>query len=135
MRAAILGLPLALSACGGALCSSTNVAVTRDPGSDRYAVTQVRDCGATTDFVTVVRVGRASEVPSAATEIFVADSDHGAASAGPAGTIWTNVVWTAPARLLVNHASRARIFKHLAEAKGALVRYRATDRLSAVPVD
>jgi len=136
VRALIL-IPLALSACSEApLCSSKVIEVARDPGSDRYAATESRNCGATTDYATVVRVGRASERQADAEEVFVADSNHGAAASGPGGTIWTSVVWTASGQLWVNHASRARVFKHLSTAKGANISYRSTDPIASdsVPV-
>ena len=116
------------------LCSSEVLQVARDIGSDRYASTSVRNCGATTDYATVVRVGRASEPQSAAREVFVADSDHGAATSGSRDSIWTNVVWTAPGKLSVAYASKARIFKRLPDAKGASIIYRASDRISSFPV-
>jgi hypothetical protein len=127
---------LALTSCGTEpLCSSNALQVARDLGSGRYATTSVRNCGATTDYATVVSVGRASEPRSAATEVFVADSGHGAATAGSQGAIWINVVWTAPGKLSIAYASKARIFKRVSQAKGASVSFRKSDPLSlpAVP--
>ena len=111
---------LSLAGCGAEpLCSSDVIRVARDIGSDRYAVTATRDCGATTDYATILRIGRASEPQSAASEVFVADSNHGAAAEGPEGAIWLKVVWTAPGQLSVAYDSRARVFKHVLDAKGA----------------
>jgi len=126
---------LSLTGCGTEpLCSSDVQQITRDLGSDRYAVTAVRNCGATTDYATVVRVGRAGEPQSAASEIFVADSNHGAATDGQGGAIWLNVVWAAPGQLSVAYASKARVFKRVPDAKGASVRYKASDPYSLPPV-
>jgi hypothetical protein len=122
---------LGLSACGmQPQCSSEVLQVARDLGSDRYAATSARNCGATTDYATVVHVGRSSEPQSSASEVFVADSDHGAATDGLQGAIWMNVVWTAPGKLSVAYASKARIFKRLPDAKGASISYKASDPLS-----
>jgi len=99
----------------------------RDLGSDRYATTAARSCGATTGYATVVRVGRASESQDDAEEVFVADSDHGAARAGGGGRIWTEVVWTKKGQLSINYASGARVFKQRTTAKQASISYRATE--------
>ncbi|RKE47677.1 hypothetical protein C8J39_2741 [Sphingomonas sp. PP-CC-1A-547] len=116
---------VSLAGCGAEpLCSSDVTHVARDIGSDRYAVTATRDCGATTDYATIVRIGRASELQSAASEVFVADSNHGAAAERPGGAIWVKVVWTAPGQLSVAYDSRARVFKRVLDAKGASIRYK-----------
>ncbi len=115
-----------LSGCSQTpLCSSEVIRTARDPGSDRYAVTEARSCGATTGVATVVRVGRASQAQDGAHDVFVADD--GGSRGGPRGTIWTNVVWTGPGRLLIARAFRARVFKQLAASNGATISYRATD--------
>jgi len=133
MRRYLLPLIAGLSSCSQApLCTSDVVQVARDPGSDRYAVTESRNCGATTDFATVVRVGRASQLQDDAQEVFVADD--GGAAGGKRGTIWTNVVWTGPGHLLIARVSRARVFKHLATSNGAAISYRATDPIAPSPV-
>lgn len=127
----LLSLIAVLSGCSQApRCTSDVVQLARDPGSDRYAVTESRDCGATADFATVVRVGRASQPRDEAQEVFVADSDLGEAVSGKRGTIWTNVVWINPGHLLIAHASRARVFKQLATTNGAVISYRATDPIA-----
>ncbi len=128
MRRYLLPLIAGLGSCSQApLCTSDVVQVARDPGSDRYAVTESRNCGATTDFATVVRVGRAGRQDEAE-EVFVAD-ERGAGG-GRRGTIWTNVVWTGPGHLLIARASRARVFKQLAVSNGTAITYRATDPLA-----
>ena len=127
----LLPLIAVLSSCSRApLCASDVIQVARDPRSDRYAVTESRNCGATTDFATIVRVGRASQAQDDAQEVFVADSDDGEAASGKRGTIWTNVVWTSPGHLLIARASHARIFKQLATSNGATISYRATDPIA-----
>ena len=131
----LLLLTMALGGCSQTpLCASRVVEVTRDPGSDRYAVTESRDCGATTDVATIVRVGRASQLQDDAEEVFVADSGDGEAADGQRGTIWTNVVWTGPGQLQIARASHARVFKQLAASNGARISYRATDPIAPPPV-
>jgi hypothetical protein len=136
MQARFIALLLAscLTGCGDAApCSSHVVEVACDPKSDRYAATESRNCGATTGYATVVRVGLATEYQNNATEVFVADSDHGVATEGPGDTVWTDVRWTAPGQLFIAYASHARVFKRAAAAKDADIRYRATDRISPMP--
>lgn len=119
---------LSLTSCGsGPICSSKVLQVARDSGSDRYASTEVRSCGATTGFATIVRVGRANEAPADATEVFIADADHGAATDGGGGSIWMSVVWSAPGTLSIAYASGARVFKRLPSAKAASISYKASD--------
>lgn len=128
---------LALAGCGKEpACSSTVSKVSRDPGSDLAAMTELRGCGATTDYATIVRVGRIGEPPDDMAEVFIADTDHGAATEGDRGAVWTSVVWTAPRRLSVAYASRARVFRHIGEVGDTTIVYRADEpslTLPAVP--
>ncbi|MGN6820290.1 MAG: hypothetical protein ACTHJR_16625 [Sphingomonas sp.] len=131
----LLLLIAGLSGCGQTPhCASEVRQVARDPGSDRYAVTESRNCHGSTSTATIVRVGRGSQVGADAQEVFVADTDDGNAASGERGTIWTNVVWTSPGRLMIAHASRARISKRLTASNGAEINYRATDPIAAPEV-
>jgi len=128
-----LPLPICLSACESP-CSTEVRQVARDPGTDRYAVTEVRNCGATADFATVVRVGRASQAQDDADEVFVADSNPGEATDGTNGAIWTSVVWTRPGELSIAYPSGARVFERVVTAKGAAITFKATDPYEAPPM-
>lgn len=128
-------LSLLLSGCGsGGLCSSELLQIAHDPGSGRFAVTERRDCGATVDIATVVRVGTGGENAKDATEVFVADSNHGAATDNSRGAVWMSVVWTDAGKLLVAYASQARVFKREPKARGASIRYKASEPYSLPPV-
>jgi len=98
-----------------------------------YAVTEVKDCGATTDYATVVRVGRTNERQGDAEEVFVGDSNHGAAAQSTAA-LRMRVVWTAPRQLSVVYGVHGRVFKHVAAAKGAFITFRADDVSMSPPV-
>jgi len=104
-----------------------------DPGSDRYAVVEERDCGATTAKAIVVRVGRASRSPDAASEVFVADNDHGRAPAMEFPNMAISVVWRRPGELSIAYDAEARVFRRLATAEGARITYIATDPISYPP--
>ncbi len=121
----------ALGGCGSTpLCSTEIVHKAYDRGSDRYALVEARDCGATTDTATVVKVGRSSRPADAATEVFVADSDHGATNLQRAGNIWLSVVWPRPGVLSIAYASKARIFRREPKVDGASINYIASDPLT-----
>ena len=130
MRWAYMAAVLTLMGCHQPpRCSSTVLDRTFDPGSDRYATTSVRHCGAATDRYTVVQVGRTSETSADAQKVFVADSNHGLAGLGVDSSIWTSVGWTNPGQLSISYASRARVFSRSYAVKSAIITYRATDPL------
>ena len=131
----LLATVLALAGCSEPpLCSSRATQTAHNPTSGLYAVTEVRNCGATTDYATIVRIGRAGVLDKDAVEVFVVDSNHGEATTGYGGAIWTDVSRGAPGKLQIAFASRARVFKRLPEAQGAVIKYRATDPLTLPPV-
>ncbi len=115
-------------------CSSKIIHKSLDPTSERFAVIEVRNCGATTDYTTVIRVGRTPEGLDSAEEVFVADSNRGKAAPGEKNAILIEIVWTPTGKLLVNHALDARIFKQLTMAKSATISYRATEPVPPPPV-
>jgi hypothetical protein len=126
-----LVLPILLTGCGmEPTCSSEVKEKTYDREGGYYATTEVRDCGATADYATVVRVGRMSESKDQAQEVFIADSDHGQATSVGGGLIWTSVGWPKPGQLSVSYATNARVFKKLETAKQAAITYRATEPYS-----
>ncbi|KQM86184.1 hypothetical protein ASE67_10050 [Sphingomonas sp. Leaf23] len=128
-----LSLSCALGVAGCSLandCSSGLIHKAYDPGSDRYAVVEERDCGATTGKATVVRVGRASRSPDAAVEVFVADDDHGLARAMEFPNMAISVVWRRPGELSIAFDSKARVFRRLPTAEGARISYISTEPIA-----
>lgn len=122
-------LPLSLLSCtAGPACTEELLDKAHDIGSDRWVAKLSRSCGATTGYVTVIRMGRGRQSATDAGEVFVADSDHGAAADGADGVIWTNIIWYAPRKLSVAYASQARVFKSLPSFDGASITYKASDR-------
>jgi hypothetical protein len=137
MRRLVFPISFMLAGCSNdPACSSKVMQIARDIGSDRYVVTELRNCGATTDFATVVRLGQARGRADYLTEVFVADSNHGAATADNGGGVWTSVVWTTPGKLSVAYATDARVFKRLATARDVTVEYRRSEpaTVPAVPI-
>ena len=124
-----------LASCNYApLCTSKVREVARDLRSDRYATTETRNCGATTDYTTIIRVGRNSQSPKDAEEVLVADSNHGDAGRGGLPSIWTSVTWTSPGHLQIAYSSRARVFRRVATSNGATISFRATEPYPQPPV-
>ncbi|KQM36082.1 hypothetical protein [Sphingomonas sp. Leaf10] len=131
IRRVLVLLPvLAMSGCGSAPpCSTEIVHKAFDRGSDRYALVEARDCGATTDTATIVKLGRSILPTDTLTEVFVADSDHGATDLQRAGNIGISVVWPRPGVLSIADASKARVFRREPSAEGASITYIASDPL------
>ena len=70
-----------------------------------------RSCGATTGFSTqasLAQSGRAT--PSGAGNVFIADTDHGAAPAAPHGGPRLDVVWESDTQIRLSHDPQARVF-------------------------
>src|SRR5688572_11020252 len=75
---------LALWRIASGMCRNEVLAELPAPDNRNRAVVFQRDCGATTGFSTQVSVLRGSRrLPNEGGNVFVADSDHGQAPAGP----------------------------------------------------
>jgi hypothetical protein len=102
---------IAANGCGDGLCENTEVARYSAPNGQRDLIVFERSCGATTGFstqATLVQSGR--EIPSGAGNVFIADTDHGAAPAAPHGGPQLNVAWETDAELRLSHHPNARVF-------------------------
>jgi hypothetical protein len=80
------------------------------------AVLFQRDCGATTGFTTQVAIVSKGTDVSAADAIFVADGDHGAASAAEWGGPWAEIEWPSAERLIIRYDRAARVFRATQQA-------------------
>ena len=113
-----LGFTTLVFACvGSSSRQCTNDLIARIPSPDaRYdAVVFQRDCGATTGFSTQVSILRSRDsLPSDSSgNVFVADTDHGKAPAGPGGGPSVDVRWTSPDSLEIRRDPRTRVFRTL----------------------
>jgi hypothetical protein len=114
---AIWGL-LARSQCDNAI-------LTEVPAPDRRmrAIVFQRDCGATTDLSTQVSLLSGSRpLPNDGGNVFIADTDHGRAPAGPGGGPVVQVRWVEPRELEVHHDARARVFSADSLVNGVSIR-------------
>jgi hypothetical protein len=83
------------------------------PGGTRTAVLVVRDCGATTDYASLVAIIRpGAKVPRNRGIVFSADSGHGATIAQPNNALYVDVSWSDATHLHIAYDSRVRVFKH-----------------------
>lgn len=105
-------------------CGNEILAEIPSPSGAHRAVIFQRDCGATTGFTTQVSVLFEKErLSNAAGNVFSADTDHGAAPAGPGGGPELLVSWRNDLHLIIWHHSRARAFASATPFKRIAIEY------------
>ncbi len=111
----VVGLALLITASGyfllNSMCSNKTISEAKSPDGSLVAVVFQRDCGATTGFSTQVSIFR-SWLPrwNNSGNIFVSDTNHGAAPSAPSGGPEVRVHWQAPNVLVVFHHPRAQVY-------------------------
>jgi len=116
-----------LVGCGD-LCGNEWVAQQVSPDGRFKVVVFQRDCGATTGFTTQASLLEAADhVPGGSGNIFIADTDHGAAPAASWGGPDLQVEWLANDRVVLAHHPRARVFKALVRYSDVAVEYEVLD--------
>jgi hypothetical protein len=117
---------VSLTGCGEfAGCANSIVRQYPSPSGDFEATLFQHDCGATTAFASHVSIIPSGGAASGSGNAFVADTDHGAATAGPWGGPDIEVEWQGPDRIVIRYAENARIFKREAEVLGVSIAYRS----------
>lgn len=116
-------LELPLSGCSD-VCANTPVREVAAPDGRHKAVLFQRDCGATTGFSTQVSVLESGDTLTGSGNVFVADTDHGAAEVAPWGGPTAELTWLAADHLLISYAAKARLFTQEREQDGVRVSYR-----------
>jgi len=92
-------------------------------GKVRVVVFQ-RNCGATTGFSTQASVLKAGEdLPNRPGNLFISDTDHGAAPSGPGGGPELRVDWQGERALWLSHHENARIFQAETKVRGVSIQY------------
>ena len=115
---------VALEWAARGMCGSTFLSEAISPDSARKVVVYEFDCGATTGFATHVSLlTRNARLGSAPGNLFVADTDHGRAPAGPGGGPAVSVHWRSVTEVEVRHDPRARTFVADTLVDGVRVRY------------
>lgn len=117
---------------GEGLCDNTPIAEYPSPEGRRHVLVFERSCGATTGFSTQASLLDADEdLDSGSGNLFISDTDHGAAPSGPGGGPELSVEWKDERSLVLVHDSRVRVFKSEQRLDGVHVSYRHTPRWGA----
>lgn len=94
------------------MCANEAIIEVASPDAKHKAVVFQRDCGATTGFSTQVTVLPAgASLQNEPGNVFVADTNHGAAPSGRGGGPEVAVHWLTDAALHIAHHPSARVFK------------------------
>ncbi len=94
------------------------------PNHRARAIVFQRRCGAPIAFSTQVSLLPGSRpLPDDGGNVFIADTDHGRAPAGPAGGPVVEVRWVTPAELEIRHDTRARVFRADSLVTGVRIRF------------
>ncbi len=126
LLALVVLVPFVNAACldlaGG--CGNELLGETRSPDGKLKAIVFQRDCGATTGFSTQISILPVDEkMPNEGGNVFVADSNHGAAPSGRGGGPIVEVRWLNESELLIKHDSRARVFQSEQSLRGVKIHY------------
>jgi hypothetical protein len=106
------------------MCANEVLREHSSPGGKLKVVVFQRDCGATTGFSTQASILSAEEdLPEEGGNLFVSDTNHGAAPSGPGGGPEVRVGWKNARELWLSHHRNARIFKAEREVQGISVSY------------
>lgn len=110
-------------------CANDVLAELPSPDGENKAIVFQRDCGATTGFSTQVSVLQSGQVlGDSSANVFVGDTNHGAAPSGPGGGPSLRVQWVGPETLVVSHRPAVRVFAAEKESGSVRITYRATER-------
>jgi hypothetical protein len=104
-------------------CRDSIVAQVAAPDGLHTAFLFERSCGATTGFSTQVSVVAGGRLPGGGGNVFVADTDHGAAPSAPWGGPVVSVRWAGSSTLEISYDHRARVFERLEAVNGVSIRY------------
>jgi hypothetical protein len=115
---------LAMSSVFGDMCANETIKEAVSPDGRKRVVVFQRNCGATTDFSTqasVLPIGKS--LPNDSGNIFSADTNHGAATAGPGGGPELAVSWVGSKEIILEHSAQARVFSSEPNIGDIRVRY------------
>ncbi len=117
-------LAVLLTSCGADLCGNNQIDRIPGPDGQSELVVFVRNCGATTGFSTHVSLLDRSEALGDATgNVFVGDSDRGAAPTDEGNSLRLHIDWTDDRTVKIAHSRLARVFKSEAEVNDITIRF------------
>ena len=112
---------------GAGGCGNQVLSEVSSPDRNLKVVVFQRDCGATTGFSTQASLLESDQMlGNGAGNIFVADTDHGAAPSGPGGGPELHVAWDDNRSVTLSHDSRVRVFKAERLKHGVSLTYQST---------
>ena len=113
---------IVLSRLPDEMCGNAVLDEVRSPDGAFRLVAFQRDCGATTGFSTQVSLLEAEEaLPYEGGNLFISDTNHGAAPSGPGGGPDVRMRWDGPGRVTLEHDVAARVFRCEARLEGVEV--------------
>lgn len=119
---------IAIEMMAGGMCQHKVLAVAPSPDGRYRAVIFAGSCGATTDFSTQVPVIRVWWYRgNKSGYLFVADTQHGKAQAGPGGGPLVQLQWLYLATLFIAYNPAARVVKSEPAVADISVTYRLLD--------
>jgi hypothetical protein len=105
------------------MCADETVNEVSSLDGERRAQVSVRNCGATTDYATVVAlVSRRWLLPDSSEAVFVGAA-MGAGPRGPGGGPEVRVQWRGPRDLIIFHHSAVGVFRADSKASDVTVTY------------
>jgi hypothetical protein len=119
----ILAGPLMLGGCLYS-CGNDVVRVAASPDGMNDAIVFQRDCGATTGFSTQISILSHGRRPSTYGNAFIADDNHGQATAARWGGPWADVMWLSARHLLITYDANAAVGTKNETVAGIRISYR-----------
>ncbi|HEY5804238.1 MAG TPA: hypothetical protein VIT90_11145 [Lysobacter sp.] len=109
-------------------CANDVLAELPSPDGKNKALVFQRDCGATTGYSTQVSVLRSEQALGGDSgNVFVGDTNHGAAPSDPGGGPSLQVHWVGPEALVVSHHPAVRVFAAEPESGSVRITYRVSE--------
>jgi hypothetical protein len=116
-------IALCASGCGDT-CGNEELSRVLSPDGMHAVVVFERSCGATTGFSTQVSlVGSGNVLPPEPGNIFIADTNHGAAPAAAWGGPDIQIQWGSNTQVTVSYHRAARVFRSVASHSGVEILY------------
>jgi hypothetical protein len=104
-------------------CKNNPIATANSPAGEMRAVLFQRDCGSTTGYSSQVSLVSTRGTERGGGNVFIADTDHGAAIAAWWGGPWVELRWLSPKHLLIRYDARARVFTQNQTVSGVSIAY------------
>ena len=105
-------------------CGNEIISESPSPDGSKRLVIFQRDCGATTGFSTQASMLPAgNELPSKKGNVFISDTNHGAAPSGPGSGPAVKVTWQSPTSVVLSYNPKVRVFLSESEVSGVYFQY------------